>query len=309
MARYTFGGGFNQLVVAADSAQSGALKAAPGSTLPALYNKPVTDNTRVVVTDFLRDNNNDGTFETAVTSIVVDSVGYPPYFQGPDGLAVLYDLAGRRFDAHDAGAADVDVNPASTTVQGIVYLATLAEVVSGANTTDAVTPQGVQQKIDDHEDDPAGHTDLVADIGDLQSTIVTKADLSGGVVPMEQLPGVASATADTLALRRPNAALAVGPAAANDEAVTLLQANTLFGTEAVGAEVIHRILTASDFPLSHNSSATFEEIPGLRITNGASGDRWLAEYDIKYRAATNAGIKIQYKAGTAAPTNKLPTRL
>lgn len=63
MARFIYGGKIEQLVVAPDQGLSGALKVAPGATLPALYNKPASDNTRTVVTDFMLDDNGDGVYD------------------------------------------------------------------------------------------------------------------------------------------------------------------------------------------------------------------------------------------------------
>jgi len=89
---------------------------------------------------------------------------------------LVSDLAGKTSPADvDAKIAAQSVADASTTVKGIVELATTTETTTGTDTVRAVTPAGLK---------------AVAD---------TKADLVGGVVPTSQIPALALTVTKTAA--------------------------------------------------------------------------------------------------------------
>ncbi len=293
MARYTYGGGIAQLVVSPDAALGGALKAAPGTTL-TLYNLPVGSTGRAIVTDFLVGG-------VATTSIVTDATGYPPEFQGPDGMRPLYDAGGRRFDPHDS--ADVPVG--STAQAGVLELATLAEVTTGTDAVRAVTPQGVRQESNAHLNAAQSHPDYSASIDQMSTALGAKADLVSGQVARSQIPKATTATPETIADRRTNGALAAAAAQASDELVRLDQANALFGSSgASGADV--RFRRWSGTPALTSVSATgWATIPDLVVTDAASGQIWVCEYSLAYRATTGAGVQVRHKTFDAVVTNKL----
>jgi hypothetical protein len=304
MARYTFGGKIEQLVVAADSSLGGALKAAPGATLPTLYNKPVTDGTRVVVTDFLTDPDNNGTFTVAVTSITVDSSGYPPYFQGPDGVSILYDETGRRYDSNDI-AAGLTVPAASTTTAGVAEIATLAEVATGTDTTRIVTAEGVKQQVDSHRTEAFPHPDIDAAIDSVQASLATKANLVGGYVPDDEILSSTDPTPDTLVRRRVlSGTVAAAQATLADELVTYQQ--LIDNLETGGSNDVRALRVTSGLPISLTSDSVWTTIPQIQVTDAASGQEWLCEYEIVYRAITAGGIQVRNKLpGAAVVTNLL----
>ena len=304
MARFTFGGKIEQLVVTADSSLGGALKAAPGATLPTLYDKPSTDGSRVVVTDFLTDPDNNGTFTVAVSSITVDSSGYPPYFQGPDGLSILYDLAGRRYDSNDI-AAGLTVPAASTTTAGVAEIATLAEVATGTDSTRIVTAQGVKQQVDSHKTEAFPHPDIDAAIDAVQSGLALKANLIGGYVPDDEILSSPDPDPDTLVRRRVlSGTVAAARATLADELVTYQQ--MIDSLETGGSNDVRSLRITSGLPISLTSDSVWTTLPQIQVTNAASGQEWLCEYEIVYRAITAGGIQVRNKLpGAAAVTNKL----
>lgn len=302
MARFIYGGKIEQLVVAPDQGLSGALKVAPGATLPALYNKPASDNTRTVVTDFMLDDNGDGVYDVPTSTIVADSTGYPPYFAGPDNVRPLYDAAGHRWDPNDVeGTA-----PAATeTVAGIAEFANTAEIDAGTDPARMVSPVGVARAVDNHTNAATPHPAYTDAINSLTASVGAKANLVGGVVPMDELAASASAAPDTLAIRRAGTgALATGNATADDEAPPLLQVKNLITTGAgSGADV--RTLDATTLPLTATGTAAWVGLPTMLVADGVSGQKWEVYYRLTYRSTATAGIVVRHKTGTATVTNKL----
>lgn len=299
MARSNFGGKVEQLVVKTNT-QSGDLKATPNTVLDPLYNKPKSDGTRAIVNDFLIDPEYDGTY-TASTTVPTDDDGYAVPFQGPDGVTILYDADGRAFYSNDPEGS---LPLGDTTIAGIWEGADLTEAL-GTATNRVITPAGLDAKMDAHEADTSSHQDIRDQVSANTTAMLSKADLVGGVVPDDQIASSTSATADTIAKRTSTGATKTFTATADDEAVPLLQMETAINSSAtVGADVRQRSLTGGTLSVP-TPAGTFVDVPGITITDGASGQIWQCEYTLHYRALAAAGIQIRFKANTSAVTNKL----
>lgn len=299
MARSNFGGKVEQLVVKTNT-QSGDLKATPNAVLDPLYDGPKSDGGRAIVNDFLIDPEYDGTY-SASTTVPTDDDGYAVPFQGPDGVTILYDFDGRAFYSNDPEGS---LPLGDTTLAGIWEGADLTEAL-GTATNRVITPAGLDAKMDAHENDPTSHQDLRDQVADNFTALTSKADLVGGAVPDSQIASSTSATADLLARRTSTGALAVATGLADDEAVNRLQMETALNDSAsVGADVRQRSLTGGTLSVP-TPAGTFVDVPGITITDGASGQIWQCEYTLHYRALAAAGIQVRFKANTSAVTNKL----
>lgn len=301
MARYEFGGEFNALVVTADAALGGALKAAPGTTLPALYNKPVTDGTRVIVTDFLVDDGGDGLLNDAASSITVDSAGYPRRFLGPDNVNPLYDAAGHAYYSHDTGS---EVPIGDETRVGLLELATSAETLTGTDNTRAVHPLALEAKVAAHDSDPTSHQDIRDQVSANTTAMLQKADLVGGVVPDDQIAASASGQPDAV-VRYTATGSVVGTPALNDtELMQKIQVDAAIASSAVvGADVRWKPLVTPPAALTNDTS--FQTLTDMGITDAASGQTWVVDLDLMYRAIAAGGLQIRWKLATAAVTNQL----
>lgn len=303
MTRYTFGGNIHDIVPAADS--SGTLKLAPNVVLP-LYSAAAGGS---VVTDFLVDNDGDGTYEAAVSQIVTGTTSYIYSFQGPDGVTTLWydpdptdaDVRRVRWDAFDASTSGVPL--ASETTPGLVKFATSAAATTGSDTNSALTPADGADIIDQHVNDPNAHPTYADAIDNLLTAVNSKADLVGGLVPVDEIPGVTAATGDTIVQRRSGGTIGTATATADDDAVPLAQAKDLL-TALSGSDVRALTVASGSLPVSAPST-TFVTIPDVAVTDAATGQVWRCEYDLIYQATAGAGLQVRVKTGAATPTNLL----
>ena len=308
MARYQYGGRVEQLNVAKDAGNANALIVSGGGNLPAMYDKPLWDNTRAVVTDFLLDNDGDGNFTNASATVPVGADGYPKYFMGPDNVRPLYTATGQRINPNDIGSDTVVVPAATEAVAGIGEISNNAETDAGVNNITFISPAKLQRKIDSHENDVDAHPARWEQIDNLATAVADKLDKDPltGLAYLAQLPAADGATPDTLVLRRATGGAAVGTATQDDEAVPLLQVTSLIAAGAgSGADV--RSLDATGLPLSVTSDATYPgtAIPGILVDDAKTGEVWECYYCLVVRAATAGGISIQHKLQTTAVTNLL----
>lgn len=306
MARFTFGGTVRDLTASPSqsTALGGALVVAANTTLQ-FYS---VSSGGTPVTDYLLDNDGDGVFEAAASSIVTRSDGYLPSFQGPDGITTLYydpnpaDAEVRRVLVIARDATTGGVSPASTTVAGISRLSTATEAV-GTGSTTVMTPANVASQIAQHAGDLNAHPTLSAAIASLQSSLASTAQLdANGDVPLSQLPVSTGPVADTLIQRGPQGQAAASAALVDTDLAQLGQVRTLVAAGASGADV--RNLAAATQP-SSTSATTFTAIPGVRITDAATGQQWRCEFEIIYQATAAAGIQVQFVTPAATVTNVL----
>lgn len=304
MARFTFGGRIEQLIVQPDASNANALKAAPGTAIPALYAVPLGTLPRPIETDFMLDPNNDGVFDTATSTLIADAQGYAPYFQARDNVSVLYDAYGHALFPHPGSSAGT-VSAASETVAGIAEIASNAESDAGTSNTTIMSPAKVARAFDAHEADITSHPDMRQTILDNAAAIAGKIsrDVTTGLVSMDDLPAAEGPTPNTLAVHDATGAVQGANATLDTHLVPKLQMFAEIAAKSGGGADV-RSLDATGLPLS-STSTTFATIGGASMTDAQSG--WWVDcyYLIIYRGLAAAGIKVQPKIAVSAVTNLL----